>query len=241
MADDFNNVNQPGNNTKQPGSGNFDPNRPRLKKVKRPIRRPEGSGGAAIPPKAPGFVSGQQPQRPQIPGDDFNLDAILDDTNLPALNKEPQENQTQEFQPQFIDDSDITPPKSSGIENFISNNMFTQKAVILIGFILFVMGFFTSKLFFSEATIVRDGLQGVVINSEVPRGRARCGVAERTQGCVLYIMNPQRQELNARDFYDLAAQLTGRQRFVIETGNMRYSNVKIRPGGIAQLNIPPLQ
>lgn len=128
MADDFNNVNQPGNNTKQPGSGNFDPNRPRLKKVKRPIRRPEGSGGAAIPPKAPGFVSGQQPQRPADTGDDFNLDAILDDTNLPALNKEPQENQTQEFQPQFIDDSDITPPKSSGIENFISNNMFTQKS-----------------------------------------------------------------------------------------------------------------
>lgn len=97
MADDFNNVNQPGNNTKQPGSGNFDPNRPRLKKVKRPIRRPEGSGGAAIPPKAPGFVSGQQPQRPQIPGDDFNLDAILDDTNLPALNKEPRKIRRRNF------------------------------------------------------------------------------------------------------------------------------------------------
>ena len=54
-------------------------------------------------------------------------------------------------------------------------------------------------------------------------------------------MNPQRQELNASDFYDLAAQLTGRQRFVIETGNMRYSSTKIKPGEIAQFNIPPLQ
>ncbi|MBR2034127.1 MAG: hypothetical protein IKA03_05620 [Alphaproteobacteria bacterium] len=53
-------------------------------------------------------------------------------------------------------------------------------------------------------------------------------------------MNPQRQDMNARDFYDLASQLTGRQRFVIETGNMRYANQKIRPGEIAQLNIPPL-
>lgn len=102
------------------------------------------------------------------------------------------------------------------------------------------MGFFTSKLFFSEATIVRDGLQGVVINSEVPRGRARCGVAERTQGCVLYIMNPQRQELNARDFYDLAAQLTGRQRFVIETGNMRYQTSK-PSGRNCAAEYPPLQ
>ena len=75
----------------------------------------------------------------------------------------------------------------------------------------------------------------------MPKGRARCGVAEKTQGCVLYLMNPQRQDLNARDFYDLASQLTGRQRFVIETGNMRYSNVKIAPGEIAQFNIPPLQ
>ena len=94
---------------------------------------------------------------------------------------------------------------------------------------------------FSNETVVRDGLQGVVVNPEVPKGRSRCGIAEKTQGCVLYIMNPQRNELNGRDFYDLAAQLTGRQRFVIETGNMRYSTVKIKPGNIAQLNIPPLQ
>ena len=65
-------------------------------------------------------------------------------------------------------------------------------------------------------------------------------MVEKTQGCVLYIMNPQRQEMNGRDFFDLAAQQTGRQRFVIETGNMRYSSVKIKPGSIAQLNIPPL-
>ena len=87
---------------------------------------------------------------------------------------------------------------------------------------------------------MRNGLQGVVVNAEVPRGRARCGVAERTQGCVLYLMNPQRQDMRAKDFYDLASQMTGRQRFMIETGNMRYANTKIKPGDLVQLNIPPL-
>lgn len=105
----------------------------------------------------------------------------------------------------------------------------------------FFFGLIFGKMIFSSEQVVRNGLQGVVVNPEVPQGRSRCGVAEKTQGCVLYVMNPQRQELNGRDFYDLASQLTGRQRFVIETGNMRYSSVKIKPGNIAQLNIPPLQ
>jgi hypothetical protein len=116
-----------------------------------------------------------------------------------------------------------------------------NKKVLIVAFICLIIGMFMGKLFFSSEQVVHNGLQGVVVNPEVPNGRARCGLAERTQGCVLYIMNPQRQDLNGRDFYDLAAQLTGRQRFVIETGNMRYSSVKIRPGSIAQLNIPPLQ
>ena len=67
----------------------------------------------------------------------------------------------------------------------------------------------------------KTGLQGVVINSEVPRD-ARCGVAEKLRVASYISANPQRQDLNGRDFYDLAAQLTGRQRFMIETGNMRY-------------------
>jgi len=116
-----------------------------------------------------------------------------------------------------------------------------MKKVVWIAVACAIFGVLLGKFMFSSEQVVRDGLQGVVVNPEVPKGRTRCGVAEKTQGCVLYIMNPQRQELNGRDFYDLAAQLTGRQRFVVETGNMRYSGVKIKPGNIAQLNIPPLQ
>ena len=116
-----------------------------------------------------------------------------------------------------------------------------NKKMLIIAFVCLIIGMLMGNLIFSSEQVVQNGLQGVVVNPEVPAGRARCGLAERTQGCVLYIMNPQRQDLNGRDFYDWASQLTGRQRFVIETGNMRYSSVKIRPGNIAQLNIPPLQ
>lgn len=116
-----------------------------------------------------------------------------------------------------------------------------NKKLIWVALACVFIGLVIGKFMFSSEQVVRNGLQGVVVNPEVPKGRSRCGIAERTQGCVLYVMNPQRQELNGRDFYDLASQLTGRQRFVIETGNMRYSSVKIKPGNIAQLNIPPLQ
>ena len=146
-----------------------------------------------------------------------------------------------DFERGFIRDEDITPTPPSWKDRMVVGDLYTGFAVFVTAAVFLLFGIMFAKIFLSGPTTVQNGLQGVVINSEVPRGRARCGVAEKTQGCVLYIMNPQRQDLNGRDFYDLAAQLTGRQRFMIETGNMRYSSIKIKPGEIAQLNIPPLQ
>ncbi len=232
----------------------------RLKKVKRPVRTmtpqgPAGISGNTVRP-AGNPASGQAPatnpfvQKPaenstKAAADDaFNLDAFLDgEEKLPSVKNVPGKYNPR--QPKFIDDEEEL---ENGSRHDLDDDLpisdlppyLTKKVLVLIGVVLVLFGMLMSKLLFSEEKVVRNGLQGVVVNPEVPRGRARCGVAEKTQGCVLYIMNPQRQELNARDFYDLAAQLTGRQRFVIETGNMRYSNTKIRPGDIAQLNIPPL-
>ncbi len=232
--------------------------RPLLKKVKRPINRmPQNAATppAYSSPQSPAQQPVQQQQRKDNPfvqqasqqpqsfsadvGDDaFNLDAYLDEDKLPAF---PAEEPVRNDNPKFLQEDDLQEnyaPQSTNGDKLPP--YLTKKILILIGAVLFFLGIIVTKLFFTDSKVVRDGLQGVVVNPEVPRGRARCGVAERTQGCVLYIMNPQRQELNARDFYDLAAQMTGRQRFVIETGNMRYSNTKIRPGSIAQINIPPL-
>ena len=86
----------------------------------------------------------------------------------------------------------------------------------------------------------RRALDGIVFNSDVPSGRGRCGLTEPHQGCVLYIMNPKNQEVMGKDFYTTAAKWTGRERYIIESGNMHYGNTRIKPGYIAQINIPPL-
>lgn len=200
--------------------------RPRLKKIKRPVRRMEGAEQGYVPPKA-----APEQERFNAPtktiNNEFDLDSYLDG----------EEEDGGKVSKRFITDEDLYVEKRN---LFKVGNLYTLNLVILVSVAVFIIGMITSKIVFSGNKVVQDGLQGVVINPEVPRGRVRCGVAERTQGCVLYIMNPQKQELNARDFYDLAAQLTGRQKFVIETGNIRYSNIKIKPGAIAQFNIPPL-
>jgi len=231
----------------------------KIKKIKRPIKR-------LIPgnPMTPASVSQQVAQRQSTPSQapmqvnkpNANLDELLDSQlNLPALknasnnphyadenhsSSQSMEQPSYNRPNHFISDNDLAPAPRF-IDDLMQGNLFTTKGVIVISILVFIFGILFTKVFFGGKTVVKDGLQGVVVNAEVPRGRARCGVAERTQGCVLYVMNPQRQDLQGRDFYDLASQLTGRQRFVIETGNMRYSSVKIRPGDIAQINIPPLQ
>ncbi len=229
---------------------NMDPNR-RLKKVKRPVKRmvPQG-GNMPVSPRPqnqganPNMSQGSMPRPQEI--DAFNLDSYIDENaNLPAVADETyymdnnQQYVQSSQQPHFIDDTELMNEQMGNVPYY--PGMVAKKIAVVIGIAAFLAGFVGAKLMFGQQKVVRDGLQGVVVNAEVPRGRARCGVAEKTQGCVLYIMNPQRSELNASDFYDLASQLTGRQRFVIETGNMRYSNRKIKPGEIAQFNIPPLQ
>ncbi|MDD4556161.1 MAG: hypothetical protein PHE89_02370 [Alphaproteobacteria bacterium] len=207
-------------------NNNVAPERPRLKKVKRPVKRPlNASENNSTPQKAVVLSSFEDEQDSFVPvsQDAFNLDSYLDE---------------EDKQPNFIKDEDLYANNKSN--KFMVGDLFTTYSIILAAIAGLFLGFIFTKTLFSDEKVVRNGLQGVISNSEIPRGRARCGLTERTQGCVLYLMNPQRQELNARDFYDLASQLTGRQRFVIETGNIRYSNVKIKPGEIAQLNIPPL-
>ncbi len=248
---------QSGNNFSQ------QPGRPMLKKVKRPINRirPQSpamtdqisTASSNITPQPNQNTSESSPSvdmratnpfiQQSINKDNdqgqgfseevFNLDNFLDNNDtLPAVNKAPTNYREQ---PRFIEEEDLIEENEEVVAPYLN-----KKILVFAGILIFFLGAMLSRLITTDSKVVRNGLQGVVVNPEVPRGRPRCGVAERTQGCVLYIMNPQRQELAAREFYDLAAQLTGRQRFVIDTGNMRYSNTKIRPGDIAQLNIPPL-
>ena len=188
------------------------------------------------------------PQTSTVPPHNYNdsenietsaeLNEYLDGGNVPS--REVDSGNMYET-PQYIDeDTYESEVYGRSASNISLPGWLNVKTLSLILVATLFMGVIIGKLVFAESKIVRNGLQGVVVNAEVPRGRARCGIAERAQGCVLYIMNPQRQDMRAKDFYDLAAQMTGRQRFMIETGNMRYANSKISPGSIVQLNIPPL-
>ena len=161
-------------------------------------------------------------------------------SNLPYVQQEPVYQETN--QSQYIEEDPYSYANvQAQNEVYYNYDAIDKKKVLFIALACLFIGILAGKFLLGSEHVVQNGLQGIVMNPEVPQGRSRCGVAEKTQGCVLYVMNPQRQELNGRDFYDLASQLTGRQRFVIETGNMRYSSMKIKPGFIAQLNIPPLQ
>lgn len=158
--------------------------------------------------------------------------------NLPSVQ---QEQIYEQPQPNYVEDdpyaySNLPPEDGASYAYGVTD----KHKMFIVALVCLLIGVFIGKTFFSSSNVVQNGLQGVIMNPEVPQGRSRCGVAEKTQGCVLYLMNPERQELNGRDFYDWASQLTKRPRFIIETGNMRYSTVKIRPGFIAQINIPPL-
>ncbi len=137
---------------------------------------------------------------------------------------------------EFVYDED------DGGEIFQNDSAFVKKniAYIVAGICLFV-GLFIGKTLFSSQTIENHGLEGVVVNSDVPAGRPRCGLTDKSQACVFYLMNWERQELNGRDFYKLAAYFTGREEYMIETENLRYATVKIKPGAFAQLNIPALK
>lgn len=168
------------------------------------------------------------------------VDAIDADANvnLPSVQ---QEQVYEQVQPNYLEDDPYAYsnlPPEGGVS--YAYGVTDKHKIFITALVCLLVGLWVGKTFFSSSNVVQNGLQGVIMNPEVPQGRSRCGVAEKTQGCVLYLMNPERQELNGRDFYDWASQLTKRPRFIIETGNMRYSTVRIRPGFIAQINIPPL-
>ena len=206
---------------------------PQLKRVRRPINRPQPQDNLSD--------LKQQNLTPSIPDStDMEIDAYLDEPAVPAKRVSEKEyaQTSDERRPNYLDDDTYQEEMYGPVSE--APSWLTVKVLALGLVVSLFVGVVVGKFLFAESKVVRNGLQGVVVNGEVPRGRARCGVAERSQGCVLYLMNPQRQELRAKDFYDLASQMTGRQRFMIETGNMRYANSKIKPGDIAQLNIPPL-
>lgn len=128
-------------------------------------------------------------------------------------------------------------------ENLQTNNiaeLLKNKTILLLMGLSAVFGIFLGAGSFSGSESSKHGLDWVVANPDVPAGRSRCGLVDQHQGCVLYIMNPEKRNVTGKDFYSVAAKWTKRERYQIETGNMHYGSKQIKPGHIAQINIPPL-
>ena len=136
----------------------------------------------------------------------------------------------------FITEEDMIPQGQETLSDLLKN----KSVLLLLGIAVLIGAILSYLLSPTPQSVSKRGLDGIVFNQDVPAGRSRCGIAEPHQGCVLYIMNPRNEEVIARDFYTTAAKWTQRERYIIETGNMHYSTTKIKPGYIAQINIPPL-
>lgn len=119
----------------------------------------------------------------------------------------------------------------------------TKPMAMIMGGVLCV-GLILGAMMFggSESTQQQSGgLQGVVRNIDLDKQYPRCGVAEKGQACILYIMNSSRYDKTGEDFFDEAVRLTTASKYSISMVNTRYAKQIIRPGYIAQIKIPNIR
>ena len=116
-------------------------------------------------------------------------------------------------------------------------------------FVFVLIGVFTLGLLFGLALSGGDksskpqqALLGnlLVPNPDIEKGLRRCGVAARTDRCVLYIMNSLRKEVKVSEMFPLAAQLTNIPSYRIQMDNIDYNSTIIKPGQFAQISVPGL-
>lgn len=124
----------------------------------------------------------------------------------------------------------------------------TLKGQIAVAMTVFMVSFVLAIMIFggggggSTTCPPCNGLQGVVNNEDAQRsiqkGVSRCGRADRTAPCILYLQNPRNRELYAKEFYELVSHLTGVPKYLIESENMEYGNQIIKSGYIGMYNVP---
>ena len=220
------------------------PQRPKLKKIKRPKVRPQPDI-----PQAPEKVvvsenvleeniSNSEIENPKSDTEDSfatsrELMTATDAQNVIAEETERNPYVLEGLPPDLDFSSDVAPEFDDGA--YVKKNIVYSiaTACLIVGIVLgFVMAPKGSQ---------QHGLEDVAWNEETPKGRVRCGKTDPSQACTFYVLNSFKQDLTGRDFFKLAAQLTGREEFMIETENMQYATTKIKPGFFVQLNIPALK
>ena len=217
--------------------------------------RPAGVPPMGMPP--PGMAGAPYSAAPVMPAA-AEVPVPVDDTDI---DKEWDEAGNVPFQQAdddgFIDDleSDVSAPEDveeeeiepSPYEHNMASDLGLPPFFVKTKFLfpMFLILFACGGALGFWASLLQDksggSMPGVVYNMEIPKGRPRCGIAQKGQGCVLYVMNAQRREVDGRDFFSMAADILNIPKFQIETANIRYATVRIPPGYIALLNVPPVQ
>lgn len=234
-----------------PPAGNGAPPRPMPMKMPAGMKmppRPMGypmPAGMKMPPRLMGYPMPQPAAQPPVAQPPVEQDVppaveeaeelqpdengIIDDLEDEVTIEQEEEEFENPYDKNFASDLGLPPA-------------FIRTPMMLLFFLMFTLvgaglGFFYGTMDSRGA----DELPGVVTNVEIPKGRPRCGIAQKGQGCVFYVMNAQRKEMEARDFFGIASDMLQMPKFQIETANIRYATTRIPPGYIALLNIPPLQ
>lgn len=223
-------------------------NRPRLRKIKRPKIRP--SSDTLTPPEKVFdnkskedllTISNDEEVKPVENSVSQGTDLITSRDVQDIINERQAPNPyvLESLPPDFSTDEIF---EESDNDDFpVVDEKKIRMKLFLFSLAFFLIGILFQAIFFSSSVEEKYGLEGVVLNQDVPSGRPRCGLTEKTQACVFYLMNCYKQELTGRDFYKLAAQLTSREEYMIETANLHYATVKINPGHFAQINIPAIE
>ena len=219
-----------------PPAGNGAPPRPMPMKMPAGMKMPPRPMGYPMPQPAAQPPVAQPPVEQDIPpaveeAEELQPDenGIIDDLEDEVTIEQEEEEFENPYDKNFASDLGLPPA-------------FIRTPMMLLFFLMFTLvgaglGFFYGTMDSRGA----DELPGVVTNVEIPKGRPRCGIAQKGQGCVFYVMNAQRKEMEARDFFGIASDMLQMPKFQIETANIRYATTRIPPGYIALLNIPPLQ
>ena len=80
-----------------------------------------------------------------------------------------------------------------------------------------------------------------VRNPDIQEKYPLCGVAAKLEPCILYIMNADRYDHYAGDFFKEAQRLTERSDINISVENAVYSKLNIPPGYFAEIKIPSMR
>lgn len=202
-----------------------------------------------------GYPMGQQqmPMQNAVPPTPVEEEKPVEEEVPPPA--EAEENEEQPIEEEMVADENgiiddlpeeeeeyVSPYEKNMAADFGLPPIFIQTKMLLFLFFFFtVCGLGTGWFFGQMKPTNTEQVSGIVQNSEILKGRPRCGVAQKGQGCVLFLLNSTREDHDAKYFFQMASDLMQVPKFQIETSNMKYGNTRIPPGYFALINIPPMQ